>query len=341
MDDPTGVRGREATRDSERDGDGLVHRQRPRVETLAQALPFQAFGHEERRAAVLADVVDGEDVRVIERACRSRFVRKAAQALGIAREVRQQDLDRDVAVETFVSGAPHFARAAGPEQSNDGVRADRARPARRLHPSAADGSAPDRSSAGRRQKSARRHRRLPEGDSTSRRSVSSSPHARRRIRLAHRAGSSSRFGEDPLEPLPAFGAHRRHRQSALGTARRARTPSRCAPCAARRRASAPSPPSTSRRKSEARRPAPCAHLRPPASRAPRSTATRSGQARAPARSMPSSGTRTAPARRGGRRGAGVRCRRVRGASSAQTRRRSVGGSASAPDPSRAAEGRPR
>ena len=58
MDDASRVRGREATRDSDRHGEGFVQRKRSRVETLAQALSLQAFRHEERRALVLADVVD-------------------------------------------------------------------------------------------------------------------------------------------------------------------------------------------------------------------------------------------------------------------------------------------
>ena len=82
VDDAARVRGREATRDSERHGEGLVQRKRSRVETLAQALSFQAFRHEERCALVLADVVDRENVGVIERAGRSRFLCEAAETLG-------------------------------------------------------------------------------------------------------------------------------------------------------------------------------------------------------------------------------------------------------------------
>ena len=61
---------------------------------------------------------------MIERASRSRFFREAAQALHIARVVRQQDLDRDVATQALVAGAPDFAAPARAEQSIDGVGAD-------------------------------------------------------------------------------------------------------------------------------------------------------------------------------------------------------------------------
>jgi hypothetical protein len=90
----------------------LVAAQRTGVDALPQALSFEALGDEVRDAAMLADVVHGEDVRMIERAGAAGLVGETPQPLGIRRVVRQHHFDGHVAVEPLVAGAPHFSGAA-------------------------------------------------------------------------------------------------------------------------------------------------------------------------------------------------------------------------------------
>ena len=49
-----------------------------------QAVTVEQLGHDERPALVLADVVDGQDVRMIERSRGSRLMLETSQTVGIA-----------------------------------------------------------------------------------------------------------------------------------------------------------------------------------------------------------------------------------------------------------------
>ena len=53
------------------------------LHVLAQALPFEQFGDEIRRAVLSADVKDGQNVGVIERSDHSRFLFEAAQSVRV------------------------------------------------------------------------------------------------------------------------------------------------------------------------------------------------------------------------------------------------------------------
>ena len=68
--------------DLERDVERRVHRKRAARRARAQRLTFQALRHEVRRAAVIADVVDGQDVGVVECAGGARLVLERAHAFG-------------------------------------------------------------------------------------------------------------------------------------------------------------------------------------------------------------------------------------------------------------------
>ena len=57
---------------------------------------------DERRAVVLVDLVDGDDVRVVERRGGARFLDEAARPSGSAGRLGRQDLDRDRAAEPRV-----------------------------------------------------------------------------------------------------------------------------------------------------------------------------------------------------------------------------------------------
>ena len=68
---------------------------------------------------------------MVERGKQARFPREAGAALGIGREVRRQDLDRDVTTELAVARATDLAHAAGAEPRDDRVGAELAADHRR------------------------------------------------------------------------------------------------------------------------------------------------------------------------------------------------------------------
>ena len=82
MNDALLMRGREAVGDLNRVVGDLAHRQRGQ-QLLSQGLAFEQLFDDERGRALAADVVDGEDVRVIERGGRERFLLEPAQPIGV------------------------------------------------------------------------------------------------------------------------------------------------------------------------------------------------------------------------------------------------------------------
>ena len=94
------------------------------VHPLAKRLAFEKLGDDPGRPLVHADVVDREDIRVIQAARGARFLFEPALAIGIARECRRQDLDRDVALQLRIARAIDLAHAADAETSEDLESAD-------------------------------------------------------------------------------------------------------------------------------------------------------------------------------------------------------------------------
>ena len=74
---------------------------------LGEGLTLEIFEHEEVDTALVADVVERADVRVIERRDRARLAVEALAQLRVARERRADNLDRDekeVNLELGISG---------------------------------------------------------------------------------------------------------------------------------------------------------------------------------------------------------------------------------------------
>ena len=104
--------------------DHRARRQRPPVHPLAKRLADEQLGDDPGGAVVHADVVDRDDIRVIQAARRASFLFEPALAIGIARECRRQDLDRDLALQLRVARAIDLAHAADAEASEDLESAD-------------------------------------------------------------------------------------------------------------------------------------------------------------------------------------------------------------------------
>jgi hypothetical protein len=76
------------------------------------------------RGPGLPDLVDGHDVRVIQRGRGLRLLREAVDPLAVVGEDGREDLQGDVAAEPFVAGAVDVAHAARGDEVEDPIRPD-------------------------------------------------------------------------------------------------------------------------------------------------------------------------------------------------------------------------
>ncbi len=124
------VRGGNPCRGLRSDVQQRVQREGAVVHRLAERLAFDQLARDVIHAVGLADVIDGDDIRMIQREHRARFLQKARHVLGIANVARSQGLQRDAAPHP-VYRAIDLAHAAGAKRSLDRVRADARRDRRR------------------------------------------------------------------------------------------------------------------------------------------------------------------------------------------------------------------
>jgi hypothetical protein len=80
-------------------GDGTASQE------LAEAFPFEEFGDQKRSAVMLADVVEGEDVRMAQSGDGPGFLLEPAEALRIGGDRRREDLDCDIPAQAGVAGS--------------------------------------------------------------------------------------------------------------------------------------------------------------------------------------------------------------------------------------------
>jgi hypothetical protein len=90
----------------------VVERQGPIADAVLQRLAVEQFHDQEPLTVVLADVEERADVRVVERGGDARLALEAVHRLLIARQLRRQDLDRDLPAEARVLGAIDDAHPA-------------------------------------------------------------------------------------------------------------------------------------------------------------------------------------------------------------------------------------
>ena len=124
VDDAFLVRRFERLRDLTADSKGLDHRQATAQQAVAKSITGHELHHEKRRALGFVEFVHSGDVRMVHRREGERFATEADDALGIARELRTHDFQRDVAPEFRVAGLIHLAHASGAKRGDDFVRAE-------------------------------------------------------------------------------------------------------------------------------------------------------------------------------------------------------------------------
>jgi len=98
--------------DLNRDRGCVAFVQRAMAEPVLERIAFDVLHHEKPDAVDRLDGVDGGDVRVIQGAERFGFPLKSREAVRIGRDLRRQDLDRDVALQPGVMSAIHLTHAS-------------------------------------------------------------------------------------------------------------------------------------------------------------------------------------------------------------------------------------
>ncbi len=115
MDDAFFMGGGEAVGDLHSVLDGFALRHQAAIEQGAEAFSLEQFGHDEGRAFLLADVMNGEDVRVIERGHGARLLLEATETVGFAGEGLGNNFQSDIAAEASIARAIDLAHASGAE----------------------------------------------------------------------------------------------------------------------------------------------------------------------------------------------------------------------------------
>jgi hypothetical protein len=96
----------------------------PPYQSIRQRLILQVLHDEIRRAILVADVVQSADVRMIKLRNRAGFALESVAELGVCRELRRKDLDRNRAIEARVLGFVDLAHPSGADKRQDFVRTE-------------------------------------------------------------------------------------------------------------------------------------------------------------------------------------------------------------------------
>ena len=119
MHDTRLVRLRQGIRELGGDLKGLLQPRPPALQLVPKGRAFDDFHHDIELAVALADVVDRDDARMIQRGQRSGFLLETPDGGGAGGRLDAQDLDGDIPAELRVPGAIDLSHAAGAEQSDD------------------------------------------------------------------------------------------------------------------------------------------------------------------------------------------------------------------------------
>ncbi len=122
--DPLLVRRGETGRDGARVLERPADRERTAGEARPQRFSLEQLRHDVGRALVGSHVVDREDVRVVQLPGRLGLQLEAPQPVGVGRERRRQDFDRDLALQAGVARPVDLAHSAGAERRDDFIRSE-------------------------------------------------------------------------------------------------------------------------------------------------------------------------------------------------------------------------
>ena len=115
MDDSARVRVGERGGDRRAEPSRLVPAERAAAGHRVEAVALDELENEDGLPAVLEDVVEPDDVRVLEPGECRRLALEARAELLVVRDPGMQHLERDIALEALVVGAPDDAHATAAE----------------------------------------------------------------------------------------------------------------------------------------------------------------------------------------------------------------------------------
>ena len=124
MDDASRVRGGQAVGNLGRDLERLRKGKPAAVEELSEVDAFEELHRQVGPPAVLADVVDRDDVRMVERGRRTRLGAKAGDATRVANHLVRKDLEGDVAPEPRIPCPPNLPHPAGTQRRDHLIGTD-------------------------------------------------------------------------------------------------------------------------------------------------------------------------------------------------------------------------
>ena len=124
MDDAAGVRRIERVGDLDAEREQFLHRHGLAADFLLQRHAVEELHGDEGLAVVLADVVDGADIRMIEGGGGLGLAQETGPRLGVLRDTIGQQLQSHKAVQTRVLGFVNDAHAATAEPLDDAVVRD-------------------------------------------------------------------------------------------------------------------------------------------------------------------------------------------------------------------------
>src|SRR3989454_3320379 len=120
MDHALVVRSRESHCDLGCVVESVFHAQRLSCHAIPESLAAEQFGDDVRPVLVLANVVHGNDVRVLEQGSGTRFLLEAAQCFLIP-VAHSKHLDRHIAAQLFVAGGEDAAHATPAQLALDTI----------------------------------------------------------------------------------------------------------------------------------------------------------------------------------------------------------------------------
>ena len=125
MNDALGVRGLERISDLNGQIEHFGEPERlPTLQSLPQRLALEQFHGQEPLTVDVIDLVDRADVRVVQRRGGARLALKAFQCDTVLRDLRRQELQRDITVESGVVGAIHHTHPPRADLRDDAIVRD-------------------------------------------------------------------------------------------------------------------------------------------------------------------------------------------------------------------------
>ena len=101
-----------------------LHLQQTPSNKVVQRQPVEKLHGDEGLTVVFTDVVDGADVRVVERRCRLRLALETGERLRVLGYFLRQELQRDKSVQARVLGLVDHPHAAAARLLDDAVVQD-------------------------------------------------------------------------------------------------------------------------------------------------------------------------------------------------------------------------